>query len=122
MIEFKGSYFQSSRSKPTPVLVQFDSVLLHVWHLSDPFYRLFSSDVFHISKSLTKKCRHIKLPNGGRIITDDLKSLALLYQEKDILSNTQMTTSYKQVGWIAMLSLAFLLLMIWFILRHGIST
>lgn len=121
MIEFKGSYYQSLDAKPTPVLVQFDSVLLHVWHLSDPFYRLFSSDVFHISKSLRNKCRHIKLPNGGRITTDDLTSLTLLHQQKDALSNMTMSNYYKYMGWIAMLSLAFMLLTAWLILRHGIS-
>lgn len=84
MIEFKGTYFQSSKAEPIVVLVQFDGVLLHVWHLSDPFHRLFSSDEFQIS-GLFGKTRHaIKLPNGGRVETDDTQNFnKLVSNHKD---------------------------------------
>jgi hypothetical protein len=49
MIEFKGKYFQFAKAVAVDALVQFDGVLLHVWHLSDPFHRLFSSDEFYLT-------------------------------------------------------------------------
>ncbi len=78
MIEFKGAYCRRPAEKSIAVTVQFDGVLLHVWHLSDPFCRLLSSDVFQLSAFPGKNRRCIKLPHGGRIETDDLNALAML--------------------------------------------
>jgi hypothetical protein len=78
MIEFKGTYYKTNVMASQSVLVQFDGVLLHVWHLSDPFHRIFASDVFRVHTSLTRKKRFIKLPNGGRIESDDIDALVQL--------------------------------------------
>lgn len=80
IIEFKGTYHQGSDDRSMVVLVQFDGVLLHVWHQSDPFYRIVSCDVFQIAGSLTKRRRCIKLSNGDRILTDDIPALRALSQ------------------------------------------
>lgn len=77
MIEFKGTYVQNGNMD---VLVQYDGVLLHVWHLADPFYRLISSDVFQIGRSNFKSYHTIRLPNGGYIETDNLQAVDLLMQ------------------------------------------
>lgn len=78
MIEFKGTYSNESDNESHVVLVQFDGVLLHIWHLSDPFYRLVSSDVFHLGYARLDRKHRIKLPNGGRILTDDDAAISLL--------------------------------------------
>ncbi len=78
MIEFKGTYSPQKNQDKIAVLVQFDGVLLHVWHLAEPFYRLLSSDVFQLPWSLSKGQRCIKLPSGGKIETDDQDALTLL--------------------------------------------
>ena len=78
VIEFQGAYFRKSKCNPQAVLVQFDGVLLHVWHLSDPFHRLLTSDVFHLPKVFGRRRQHIKLPNGGRIETEDMSALGRL--------------------------------------------
>ena len=78
MIEFKGTYSNESDRESHVVLVQFDGTLLHIWHLSDPFYRLLSSDVFHLGFARWNKMHRIKLPNGGRILTDDDTAISLL--------------------------------------------
>jgi hypothetical protein len=78
MIEFKGSYYKTNGTASQSVLVQFDGVLLHVWHLSDPFHRIFASDVFRVPYSVTRHRRFIKLPNGGRIESDDINALVQL--------------------------------------------
>lgn len=78
MIEFKGTYLNESDNKSHVVLVQFDGVLLHIWHLSDPFYRLLSSDVFHIGYARPNRMHRIKLPGGGRILTDDDAAISML--------------------------------------------
>jgi len=80
MIEFKGTYFQNPKSAPVHVLVQFDGVVLHVWHLPEPFHRLFSSDVFHMPVSLIKTRHSIKFPNGGHVETDDRLTFDRLFQ------------------------------------------
>lgn len=81
MIEFKGTYSNESDSKSHVVLVQFDGALLHIWHLSDPFYRLLSSDVFHVGYARLNKMHRIKLLNGGRILTDDDAAISLLRKQ-----------------------------------------
>lgn len=78
MIEFKGAFYKNKTMPSQSVLVQFDGVLLHVWHMSNPFHRIISSDVFDLPSSMGRKTRYIKLPNGGRIETDDLQALKLL--------------------------------------------
>ena len=78
VIEFKGAYYKKGRSAPQSVLVQFDGVLLHVWHMSDPFHRLLTSDVFRLPLAIGQRKRCIKLPNGGRIFTDDINALQSL--------------------------------------------
>lgn len=72
MIEFKATYHPRPKTDSVDVLVQYDGVILHVWHLSEPFHRLISSDEFQIAKAVfTRTDQTIKLPNGGRIKTDD---------------------------------------------------
>jgi len=78
MIEFKGAFYKSKTTPSQSVLVQFDGVLLHIWHMSNPFHRILSSDVFDLPCSMGRKRRYIKLPNGGRIETDDIQALTLL--------------------------------------------
>lgn len=78
MIEFIGSYHQDTKTEAVRVLVQFDEVLLHVWRMSDPFHRVLSSDVFHVSSSPSKDSHAISLPDGSRITTDDAEAVALL--------------------------------------------
>ncbi len=78
VIEFKGAYYRKRHGVPLSVLVQFDGVVLHVWHMSDPFHRLLTSDVFRLPLAMGKRNRCIKLPNGGRIETDDLNALGTL--------------------------------------------
>ena len=78
MIEFKGAYFNKTTNESKSVLVQFDGVLLHVWQITDPFCRLLTSDVFTLSAPLRKAKRSIKLPNGGRIETSDIKAFITL--------------------------------------------
>jgi hypothetical protein len=78
MIEFKGAYFNKVTNESKTVLVQFDGVLLHVWQMADPFCRLLSSDVFFLHTSIGKGKRYIKLPNGGKIVTEDTNALASL--------------------------------------------
>lgn len=83
MIEFKGKYYQYGKSNFVDALIQYDGVLLHVWHLSEPFHRLFSSDEFHLDRSIFRNATILKLPNGGRVETEDnqaLEQLALKYQ------------------------------------------
>ncbi len=78
MIEFKGAFYKNKSTPSQSVLVQFDGVLLHIWHMSNPFHRILSSDVFDLPGSMGNKRRYIKLPNGGRIETDDMQALTLL--------------------------------------------
>ena len=75
MIEFKGTYYKTNSTTAQTVLIQFDGVLLHVWHLSDPFHRIFASDVFQVHYSIARHRRFIKLPNGGKIESDDTKAM-----------------------------------------------
>ena len=82
MIEFKGAYYRKTDNEPKSVLVQFDGVLLHVWHMSNPFYRLVSSDVFRLPASIRRGKRFIKLPNGDRIETDNLDALITIQSNR----------------------------------------
>ena len=78
LIEFKGVYYKNAVDEAQSVLVQFDGVLLHVCHMSNPFYRLLTSDVFRLPASFGKGARYIKLPNGGRIETDNADALSTI--------------------------------------------
>jgi hypothetical protein len=78
MIEFKGAFYKNKTMPSQSVLVQFDGVLLHIWHMSNPFHRILSSDVFDLPSPMSRKRRYIKLPNGARIETDDMQALNLL--------------------------------------------
>ena len=82
MIEFKGAYSNKATKESKSVLVQFDGILLHIWQRSDPFCRLLTSDVFTLPPVLGKRKRYIKLPNGGKIETDDLEAFSLLHASK----------------------------------------
>jgi hypothetical protein len=78
MIEFEGTYRNESGDESHVVLVQYDGAVLHIWHISDPFYRLLSSEVFHLGYERLNRMHRIKLPNGGRILTDDDAAISLL--------------------------------------------
>ncbi len=78
MIQFKGAYFNRATKESKTVLVQFDGVLLHIWQMADPFCRLLTSDVFTLQPALGKRKRCIKLPNGGKIETDDIDAFSSL--------------------------------------------
>lgn len=79
MIEFKGAYFNKTTNESKTVLVQFDGVLLHVWQMADPFCRLLSSDVFSLQPPIGNSKRCIKLPNGGKIETEDINAFVSLH-------------------------------------------
>jgi hypothetical protein len=87
MIEFKGAYYKSKTASPQSVLVQFDGVVLHIWNISTPFHRILSSEAFRLPFSLGRQRCWVRLPNGSRIETEDLQSLALLKSscQSDIL-------------------------------------
>lgn len=81
MIEFKGTYVSQFTPDAVSVLVQYDGVVLHIWHLPEPFHRLVSSDEFRVTKSRIAGNRHtIKLPNGGHVKTDDCQAFERLRQ------------------------------------------
>lgn len=78
MIEFNGAYYKNKSSPPQSVLVQFDGALLHIWNISSPFYRIQSSDAFRVPLVLGQRRCWVRLPNGGRIITNDIQALGAL--------------------------------------------
>ena len=82
MIEFRGTYHQKAKNTSVLVLVQFDGVLLHVWHHTEPFYRILSCDVFQSAVSLSANCYIIKLPNGDRVETDDAQAIDQLNEAR----------------------------------------
>lgn len=93
MIEFRGTFYQGVKSDPMTVLVQYDGVLLHIWHLSNPFHRLFSSDEFRILGSFVKAEKIIRFPNGGHLETDDHQAFECLTRKcKDTLRGTPYAT------------------------------
>lgn len=118
MIEFKGSYYKRTKANATAVLVQFDGVLLHVWHLSDPFYRLLSSDVFHLSSPLFKGRPRIKLPNGGLIETEDVEAIDALQQPRRQINSI---LSHLRRLWTICFFVAFVALGLWFFVGQGLS-
>ena len=108
MIEFEGSFYQQSKVDPIGVLVQFDGIILHIWHLSEPFYRLLSSAEFRISSTFSNGCCAIKLPNGDRVETRDSRAVNLLSQDCKALPTPSFAAKHK---WVIVLisSLAILL-------------
>jgi len=78
MIQFRGAYFNKATKESKAVLVQFDGILLHIWQMTDPFCRLLTSDVFTLQPTLGKKKCYVKLPNGGRIETEDINAFSSL--------------------------------------------
>jgi hypothetical protein len=78
MIEFKGIYYKNKNTPCQSVLVQYDGVLLHVWHMANPFHRILASDVFSVPGSICNGKRLIRLPNGAKIETDDVRAHVLL--------------------------------------------
>ena len=113
MIEFKGSFYQQSKVDPIGVLVQFDGIILHVWHLSEPFYRLLSSAEFRISPSFSNGCCAIKLPNGDRVETSDSQAINLLSQDRQASSPTPSFAAKHNWALALISSLAILLCTIW---------
>ena len=92
MIEFNGLYHSKTDKHPQAVKVQFDGVLLHVWHGSNPLYRLLTSDVFRLPLSITGRIPYILLPSGDRIETDNSDALITIRtnhrQEVDLFGLT----------------------------------
>lgn len=82
MIQFKGAYYNKATKESKNVLVQFDGVLLHIWQMTDPFCRLLTSDVFTLQPAFGKAKRCIRLPNGGKIETDDIGAFLSLRASK----------------------------------------
>jgi len=82
MIQFKGAYFNKATKESKSVLVQFDGVLLHIWQTADPFCRLLTSDVFTLQPAFGNGKRYIKLPNGGKIETDDISAFSSLHSSR----------------------------------------
>lgn len=120
MIEFKGTYFQPSRNAPITVLVQFDGTLLHVWHLSDPFHRLFTSEQFYIIQSHGQaQAQHgIKLPNGGLLETDDIQTFKLFASQYQNAPNKNIKTLDANNLLLALLGFAAIILGAWWILSN----
>lgn len=119
MIEFRGTYYPLTKSDSTAVLIQYDGVLLHIWHLADPFHRLFSSDEFHISKSVAKKRHLIKLPNGGRVETDDRQSFDLLAHSHKKSAHPHISM-IKQCCVLALLGATAIILVAWWLAGNGL--
>ena len=120
MIEFRGTYCNKSNDKSLMVLVQFDGVLLHVWHQSDPFYRILSCDVFQIASSLVKGQRCIKLLNGDRILTDDIPAADTLSQVYSAERHGAIYPCFSGYAWlVATLSTVSALIAIWWFAKNG---
>jgi hypothetical protein len=118
MIEFKGTYSHESSADSRSVLVQFDGVLLHIWHLSDPFYRLLTSDVFHLSCKQFGGNHRIKLPNGGFIETEDHDAMILLRNKYHPLMHRLIDKRLMAQGIVAILLTLFVVGSIWIMLNE----
>jgi hypothetical protein len=102
MIEFKGTYHLISQADPVTVLVQYDGMILHVWHVSEPFHRLTLSDEFQISNRFISRSRSaIKLPNGSCIKTDDQGALEQLSRLRK--PTARLSVVMPAQGWIMVL-------------------
>ncbi len=93
MIQFKGAYFNNATRESKSVLVQFDGVLLHIWQTADPFCRILTSDVFTLQPAFGKRKRYIRLPNGGKIETDDIDAFSTLHASRSSLKNCRLQLS-----------------------------
>ena len=118
MIEFKGTYFQNTKSDPINVLVQYDGVLLHVWHLPEPFHRLFSSDVFHMPISFIRERHVIKFPNGSHVETDDSLTFNRLFVDRKEFIHHGLTL-LKRHFVLAFISAMAIILGAWWLLQKG---
>ena len=109
MIELKGIYHNSINKNPLSVLVQYDGQLLHVWHLTDPFYRLRSGSRFSIKPKNKKSEKVIKFPDGASIETentDALESLQIMICHSHGLKLNAYFQKWKSLG----MGVAFILL------------
>jgi hypothetical protein len=106
MIEFKGTYSNESDDTSHVVLVQYDGLLLHIWHLSDPFHQILSSDMFHLGYTRMNKMHRIKLPNRGYVLTDDDAAISVLRKRHVARSHRSLKNSMLLCG-IAVLLLGF---------------
>ncbi|MBI5061976.1 MAG: hypothetical protein HZB87_00465 [Desulfatitalea sp.] len=113
MIEFKGLYRPSAQNEAVGVLVQYDGLLLHVWHLSEPFHRLVTSEQFDIVLSFTKTHRTIKLANGGRIETSDREAVRQLAQSSKTFPGSHFTFAEVTHWLIALLGISVLFFGAW---------
>lgn len=107
MIELKGIYYNDSKHSPVAVLVQFDGQVLHVWHLTDPFFRLRSSSRFVIKHIKKKAEKIIKFPDGAYIESENVEALDMLTQKinRKCTSKSQTTCSKATIIFIAVLIL-----------------
>jgi hypothetical protein len=107
MIQFKGAYFYRSAKASKSVLVQFDGVLLHIWQMTDPFCRLLTSDVFTLQPSIGRGKRCIKLPNGGKIETEDITAFSMLRtRQRSLCSYQSGLGSQRQLIWLVVAAAA----------------
>jgi hypothetical protein len=113
MIEFKGFYFRPDNIKALSVLVQFDGTFLHVWHLSDPFYRLISSDDFYVVSNRSDGKGIIKVSNGIRIESDDQRMLSQLKTKSQKLRRKHTRRALVFPTLIFLTSMIFLIVGIW---------
>lgn len=81
MIELKGLYYNNSKKSPMAVLVQYDGQFLHVWHLTDPFFRLRSSSRFVVKHTNKKGGKIIKFPDGAYIESENENALNELMEK-----------------------------------------
>lgn len=81
MIELKGIYYNKIEHDPMAVLVQYDGRLLHVWHLTDPFYRLRSGSRFAIKSKQKTEAKVIQFSDGAHIETDNIEALNTLMEK-----------------------------------------
>ncbi len=118
MIQFKGAYFNRATKESKAVLVQFDGVLLHIWQMTDPFCRLLTSDVFTLQPTFGKKKRCIKLPNGGKIETDDLSAFSSLMASRRSHSGRSWLSPHLPI--IVFIGAGALLAVLFFLLRRTV--
>lgn len=111
MIELKGIYHDTSKRNPLAVLVQYDGRLLHVWHLTDPFYRLRSGSEFVI-KSMKNRGRVIKFADGSSIETENTDALNMLFDKLRRVKSLKLKSIFKKGSILGAVTLFFLLIWI----------
>jgi hypothetical protein len=111
MIELKGKYYDTSNRNPLAVLVQYDGQMLHVWHLSDPFYRLRSGSEFMV-KSMKNRGQIIKFSDGSCIETENNDALNLIIDKLNRVKALKLKSFYRSssiVGGIFLIMVAIFL-------------